>query len=689
MRSASGSVSAQALFPLTAGMATGLLLWFHGTKRAGCSRWIALALIGQAAALQLIDAGPTVRYQHLISLPEMVSGIRPLALVALSVQSVAVASGLRRLSTVGADGSALRMPAWRWSLLVALSFALSATVSGEPSFYLQELLINTLIQAVGLGNLVLIGASVPEEDLVALASRVRRPWGTAKVPQQGILLAAIGAVVLSGVLSYVAYQRHPHVPDEVGYLYQARYFATGALVMSPPPTRDAFDMQMMTITPEKWYGIFPPGWPAVLALGVLAGAPWLVNPLLTGLSVLLAYVFVSGFFDRSTAVKTAFLLAVSPWQLLMGMSFMSHTLALALAILGAIGVMHARRGGGLGWALTAGICVGLVSLVRPMDGVVVALGFGLWTLWPGSDRPGRALLIMVIATVIVGSVQLAYNQEVTGEALRFPTSEYMEDTHGVGSNALGFGPGRGAGWTGVDPLPGHGPMDVLINSNLNLTVINVELHGWITASLIMLIFLFVASGAARREWGLLAGSTLVVAVYSLYWFSGGPDFAARYWFLVLVPWTVLTVRGCDCLGSRLDARWGVGTARRVWFAVAIASLMALLVFVPWRGVDKYFHYRGMQPGARAYLDDPRLEGALVLVRGENFPDFMSAAVYNEIGFPSSAPVFAWYGSEAMARDAIAAFPDRQVWILDGPTHTSDGFELSDGPISPRSIPPSR
>jgi hypothetical protein len=37
---------------------------------------------------------------------------------------------------------------------------------------------------------------------------------------------------------------------------------------------------------ERWFGKYPPGFPAVLALGVLAGAPWLVNPVAAALAVL-------------------------------------------------------------------------------------------------------------------------------------------------------------------------------------------------------------------------------------------------------------------------------------------------------------------------------------------------------------------------------------------------------------------
>jgi hypothetical protein len=37
------------------------------------------------------------------------------------------------------------------------------------------------------------------------------------------------------VLAIFSYERHPHIPDEVAYVYHARYFAEGMLSMPVPP----------------------------------------------------------------------------------------------------------------------------------------------------------------------------------------------------------------------------------------------------------------------------------------------------------------------------------------------------------------------------------------------------------------------------------------------------------------------
>ena len=104
-----------------------------------------------------------------------------------------------------------------------------------------------------------------------------------------------------GCVEFFSYERHPHIPDEVVYIYHARYLAGGMLTMTMPPVPEAFEVNLMNYENNAWFCPVPPGWPAVLALGVLFGASWLINPLLAGLNVLLAYSLLRQLYNRDTA----------------------------------------------------------------------------------------------------------------------------------------------------------------------------------------------------------------------------------------------------------------------------------------------------------------------------------------------------------------------------------------------------
>ena len=85
-------------------------------------------------------------------------------------------------------------------------------------------------------------------------------------------------------------ERAPHVQDSVTYLFQAQTLARGRLTAPAPPLAEAeatphFAQEFLLVRHGRWFGKYTPGYPMLLALGVLVRAPWLVNPLLAALAV--------------------------------------------------------------------------------------------------------------------------------------------------------------------------------------------------------------------------------------------------------------------------------------------------------------------------------------------------------------------------------------------------------------------
>ena len=101
---------------------------------------------------------------------------------------------------------------------------------------------------------------------------------------------------------------------------------------------DAFQMYLMDVGPRGWYSVVPPGWPAVLAIGVKLGVPWLVNPVLTGFNILLAYLLLRRLYDLRTARIATLLLTLSPMHLFLGMSLMAHAITFTCVLAAALTV---------------------------------------------------------------------------------------------------------------------------------------------------------------------------------------------------------------------------------------------------------------------------------------------------------------------------------------------------------------
>ena len=409
------------LVPAT--VAAGLAAW--GLARAGAARsggLVALLVLGQAAVLQLEDQGPHVAYQHLRPLTRMWAE-RPAALLILVAQSLIVVVALwRQRATLAA---ALKQLPRRARLVAcgAAFFLGSATLSRSPVDYAAELVTATIVQSVALGTVILALLALPETVAARLAAAADRLLGnpTARDPvaTPGLdgfaIWLAIWVTVIAILLNVFAYQRHPHVPDEVAYLSHARYFAKGLLTLPPPPVASAFDIDLVSLDATRWFSPVPPGWPAMLAVGEFLGVPSLVNPVLAGLNVLLAYLVLQELYDRRTARTALLLLALSPWHLFMAMNYMNHTFTFTAALIAALGVARSRRGAGVVWPLVAGAGAGVVSLIRPLEGMIVAGLLGLWALAPRQRRwdlvPGIAF---GIGTLAVGGVVFPYNAALTG-----------------------------------------------------------------------------------------------------------------------------------------------------------------------------------------------------------------------------------------------------------------------------------
>jgi hypothetical protein len=575
--------------------------------------------------------------------------------------------------------------------LALLLFVLpSAVLSRSPPAYFGELLFASTLQAVNLANVLLILATLPEswrQRLSRIAGRVLGASGSQaespRVDRFAVVIAGIVAI-LSIALVWLSYEHHPHLPDEVTYLMQARYLATGTVTLPAPPVPEAFHAGIMSYGGGRWYSPMPPGWPALLALGTETNLAWLVNPLLAAVGACLAYLLLANLYDRRIARIAVVLLALSPWHIFLSMSFMNHTSALTVALLAAIAAVRYGSSGGLGWAIIAGGAVGLLSLIRPLDAVALtSIILIAWITARGPIRRLKPALFFLGAAVAVGSAILPYNKVLTGSAIELPLASYAPPGQSPGSNAFGFGDNRGWGWTGLDPLHGHGPADVAINAGLNTSLVNVELLGWGTGSFILLIA-FVLLGRSRGADRVMLGTVaMIAAAHGAYWFHGGPDFGARYWYLMIVPLVALSARGIEVLNGR-DRAKGVAEAfpEAATIGAGVLCLVALTAFVPWRAVDKYHHYRGMRPGALQVAEDNRLGKSLILVEGDLYPDFTSASVHNPLDLDADEPVFAWDGGDEIRGRLAEAFPGRPIWIMEGPTVSGRGYRLK-GRLEPR------
>jgi hypothetical protein len=650
-----------------------------------------LVMAGQAAALSLIDAPHYAVYQHYRAWADLSVPSRLPAVATLAVQAtVCLLLGYRARADLTRAAKAI---APRWYLILAVAIMGFATAVPTESIrrFAGEVVLSSLVTGVSALNLVFAVRALPTAALHTIAEywTSLSPEGDATPPQrrwESLLprLAALWVVVVSSLLAYFVWERVPHIDDSITYLFQAKYLSLGRLWLPRPVDPESFGVAHLLVDGDRWYGKFFPGWPAVLALGVVLGAPWLVNPVLGALTILLTHRLVKSHYDIRTAHAAVLLLAVSPWFLFMSASFMAHTVSLCLLLLALVAIDVARQRGSHSAAMGAGASLGLLFLTRPFDAALVGPVVGLWTLGMGARRLRVANILTVgVAAALVAGTYFVYNKILTGDARIAPHRLWADHVFGVGADRFGFGPDRGVSlWTNMDPLPGHGLADVILNANKNLATMNFELFGWVSGSLALALLALQPSALQRRD-ALLLGIVLSVVVgHAFYWAPGGPDLGARYWYLLILPGVVLTARGADLISRRLDLH-----AARVGAFVVLASISAMMTVLPWRIATKHFRYRDIGGEIRTLASQHGIRDGLVFVRSSRRSDYQQAFNLNPASLDQPGTIYVWdQGPEHRAR-VLRQFSRRSVWVIERTSEADPTLKLSAGPLAPGTDPP--
>ena len=183
---------------------------------------------------------------------------------------------------------------------------------------------------------VLALAALPLPWLRALPFRLAA-WLRRPSPLAFAVLIGAAFAALSTLLASYAFHFAPTTADEIAQLWHARILLHGHLALPADPNAEFFAVDNVIDT-GKWYSQFPIGGPLVLAVAYLIRVPWLLDPLLGGLTAALLYHFARRAYGETQGRAVAVLFALSPVTLLMSASYMNHVpvLLLAVAVLAAL-----------------------------------------------------------------------------------------------------------------------------------------------------------------------------------------------------------------------------------------------------------------------------------------------------------------------------------------------------------------
>ena len=190
-----------------------------------------------------------------------------------------------------------------------------------------------------------------------------------------LTVAVIFAVVvlLRLVLLSVWPRPVPVLHDEFSYLFAADTFTLGRLTNPIPPLPAAFETIHINVWPT-WQSMYMQGTGLALAAGQLAGCPWIAVLLATAAFCASVFWMAAGWLPRSTALLLAFLAALVACN---GNWWFDNYFCIGLPglagclVLGSLPRIFRRRQ----WTSTIPLAIGLaiLMLTRPLEGGTLAV----------------------------------------------------------------------------------------------------------------------------------------------------------------------------------------------------------------------------------------------------------------------------------------------------------------------------
>ncbi len=370
-------------------------------------------------------------------------------------------------------------------------------------------------------------------------------WPGRKLPASGPIGSRLFLTMLVG-LAFVAcvgvalliLQNFSNSADEYSCLFLAKCFLAKKLYATTDALQEFFHFTHIGEKDGKWFSVYPPGWPLLLAIGMAAKIPWIVNPLLATLTLVLIYKIALKVADARVALLACLWIGSSSFFLLHAGSYYSHMCCLfllsAFAWCFILAVQEAR---GPGWFFLAGLLLGYAMMTRYLSALAFGAPFGIYLLYRIAvtrNIKARDFLAFALGLAVFNLFQLWFQYRVTGNAFLTPIHYYYEHER------LGF------------------RRDFPPQLGLDYTAYRMFWYAeWVVPG--FWVFAVLAFFVPRKNvWDkvLLWSAFLCCSAYTLYYSFGGNQFGPRYLFESIVPLGIVGAKTFFAIWDRIkDSRW--------------------------------------------------------------------------------------------------------------------------------------
>jgi hypothetical protein len=305
------------------------------------------------------------------------------------------------------------LPIARWldvELTASLDYMVEGWWSGAAIVGLLTALTLLVVHRLDLGA-----------ALTRMSASLVRWWDARPVSAIGALAAMAFAVYAFD--AWWIFSGRPLLIDEIVQVIQAKIFVSGRLWWPADQYPEFRSIMHLVEQDGRVYGQFPPGGPAMLALGELVGAPWLVNPAFgAGSVVAMALALRWARVSAALSLGATALFAFSPFVVFQSASHMNHVTSLTFLLIATAALVRATvsdRDRPLA-GLVCGLGLGMAATIRPLDAAAWAIPAAVWLASRAvRDRRWGAFLASGVGVALPFLVMMWVNLRTTGGALTF------------------------------------------------------------------------------------------------------------------------------------------------------------------------------------------------------------------------------------------------------------------------------
>ena len=406
----------------------------------------------------------------------------------------------------------------------------------------------------------------------------------------GLFVSLMVSFLAIMILIEFVFFASPFTIDEEAYLFQAKTYLLGRIVMPVPPAAESINIFFMIIN-WIWTTRYLWGHPVLLSVGMLVGSPYVATVLMALSSLVLLYLIGIRTASKEEATIAVFLMGTSPWFWFISGTLLSSVSMLFLLLLFIYGWLRLQDRPRVLLGTALGLCLGWAFTVRPLTAVCFGLPFAIMAIHKVWNEPRRwlpAIVGLLSGWSAIMIMVIIYNTLVTGDPFTFPYLYYNN-----GAERLGFGERASGTFT---------PFTALLNLGKSVFLVNMWLFGW-PISLLPVIGLvsghliyrlggnsglghWLTFFSSRNSWDTVWISIIFSVSCGYFFFCWSLLIVTIpiYYYELLIPLCLLSAKGLmnfHTLFSSISSRWRLFVP--VFCTVSLIS--SVLFFVPVRAAN--------------------------------------------------------------------------------------------------------